>query len=249
MSQLPTSQWPRASTFQPAQPAVQSQQQQQQLMPDAVALPANASVGDTNTDDLLKEIWAELDQARVDMDANSHRDAKKTCSQTKLKTPRSRSGRYHRTTTRQYPKRKPQPTVQSSNSTAARTSKCHSSAHAKAPTAPPLSQLDHSKSLTTPTTTTSALNSSIATVPLTSNMTTLPVTITVDAQAFLTRGFDSMMPQLFPNSSPPELSARIAIYKPLFLELVTPHFAQINPSSIADLVALFLNSLHSLQLL
>jgi len=75
------------------------------------------------------------------------------------------------------------------------------------------------------------------------------VTITVDAQAFLTRGFDAMMPQLFPNSSPPELAARIAIYKPLFLELVTPHFAQINPSSIADLVSLFLNSLHSLQLL
>ena len=243
MSQLPTSQWQRASTFQPPQPAVQSLQQQ--LMQDAAAHPANASVGDMNTDDLLKEIWEELDQARVDMEDNSHRDVKKTCSQTKPKTPRSRPGRYHRKTNRQYLKRK-QPAVVSNNSTVGRTSKSRSSAHAKAPTVPPSSQLDHSKSLTTPTT--SAPKSSIASVPLSNNLPTLPMTITVDAQTFLTRGFDAMMPQLFPNSSPSELAARIAIYKPLFLELVTPHLAQINPSSIADLVTLFVNSLHSLQL-
>ena len=40
----------------------------------------------------------------------------------------------------------------------------------------------------------------------------------------------------------------ISIYNPMFLELVTPSFAKINPSSIANLGALLLTSFDSLQL-
>ena len=80
-------------------------------------------------------------------------------------------------------------------------------------------------------------------------MPNVPLTKTLDPHAFLTRGFENFMIQLFPNSPTLELTGRISLYKPLFLELITPHITPSNSAALSDLVNLFINSMRSLQLM
>jgi len=216
---------------------------------DAVALPPNQL--QTEVDPLVREIYAAL--AELDPQPKTT-----SASNVKLKMQSSKSGRKK---TQPYPKRKPVGT----SSTHGRTSKCRSNGAATKRMVPNSSvaststakasqhkscqadqvqstaTMPNSKPVSAPS------NSTSPSLPLTN--LGMPVTLTIDAHAFLSRGFDSLISQLFPNTPTLEHTARISIYKPLFLELITPQLSQINTTSITDLVSLFLNSLRSLQLI
>ena len=225
MAQALLNQWPR-----PPPPQAHMQQAAASLHQDVIP----AAGADTSNDSLLNEIWGEMEKAQ----------AVTSTSQPRPKTQLSKRGKALQ---RQLKKR-------SGNSTHGRSSNSHSSAQSKKSirkTHAPSSSKEGrqlSKSSDLLKTMSTAPNSK---PPATTSLplSNLPLTMTLDPLAFLTQGFDSLMLQLFPAAPPLELTARISLYKPLFLELITPHLSPSSSTALSDLVTLFLNAMRSLQLI
>ena len=213
------------------------------LSQNVVAQPASASQEDINQAELLKEICADLEE----MEAEEKRFAAST--QPKPKKVPSKGGRSHSK------KKRPPPSPSREvcgrfTSKISRPEKSQSSDKDPKVDPPPQPSAPPSSTEQTVTTTTNSKNVSTSLTPITNPPPhNFPMTFAVDPMNFLLHGFDSVMPKLFPNVSPLELTARMSIYKPLFIEFATLQLSQTNSNAISDLVTLFITSLRTLQLL